>query len=248
MVAGEHRLPVRRSSPSDRRAAPRRRRAPRPTTSSSASSATRRDARGPARHPSRLPGPEPPRSCATPGYADDDLRRESGYADERETEIRVLCDPAARAAVRTEGLRADLTSAIDEDARPLRRGVGRRDRGRARISRPSLSWRSAGGRGPVVAFPTGRTMVPLYAELARGTPPATDPVAGTRVQSGRARSCPRGHPATFPPYMRRHAYGRTGLVAARCDIPRSDRRTLRPSAPATTGRSPAPSPVARSIS
>lgn len=39
-----------------------------------------------------------------PGYADDDLRRESGYADEREREIRVLCDPAALAAVRAEDL------------------------------------------------------------------------------------------------------------------------------------------------
>lgn len=40
-----------------------------------------------------------------PGYADADLRRESGYADEREREIRVLCDAAACAALRAEGLR-----------------------------------------------------------------------------------------------------------------------------------------------
>jgi predicted glycoside hydrolase/deacetylase ChbG (UPF0249 family) len=39
-----------------------------------------------------------------PGHADDDLRRESGYADERESELRVLCEPAARAALHAEGL------------------------------------------------------------------------------------------------------------------------------------------------
>ena len=40
-----------------------------------------------------------------PGYADDDLRLQSGYADERERELRVLCDPAARSAVEASGLR-----------------------------------------------------------------------------------------------------------------------------------------------
>jgi predicted glycoside hydrolase/deacetylase ChbG (UPF0249 family) len=40
-----------------------------------------------------------------PGYADAELRRESGYADEREGEIRVLCAPAARAAVEASGVR-----------------------------------------------------------------------------------------------------------------------------------------------
>jgi predicted glycoside hydrolase/deacetylase ChbG (UPF0249 family) len=40
-----------------------------------------------------------------PGYSDDELRRESGYADERERELRVLCDPGARAAVEAAGVR-----------------------------------------------------------------------------------------------------------------------------------------------
>jgi chitin disaccharide deacetylase len=39
-----------------------------------------------------------------PGYADAALRRESGYADERDREIRVLCDPAARSAIRAAGV------------------------------------------------------------------------------------------------------------------------------------------------
>ena len=39
-----------------------------------------------------------------PGYSDPALRSESGYADAREVELRVLCDPAAREAVRAAGI------------------------------------------------------------------------------------------------------------------------------------------------
>jgi hypothetical protein len=39
-----------------------------------------------------------------PGYSDDDLRRASGYADEREREIAVLTHPDAAAAVRELGI------------------------------------------------------------------------------------------------------------------------------------------------
>jgi predicted glycoside hydrolase/deacetylase ChbG (UPF0249 family) len=42
-----------------------------------------------------------------PGYSDDDLRRVSGYADDREREIAVLTDPAVAAAVCERG--AELT-------------------------------------------------------------------------------------------------------------------------------------------
>lgn len=101
-IAGEHRLPVRRSSPTI---------------------AERLAAAGVAttlRFTERFFGPDatlevllellrdaPPGTTEImchPGYADDALRRESGYADERERELRVLCDPAARAALRTGGL------------------------------------------------------------------------------------------------------------------------------------------------
>jgi predicted glycoside hydrolase/deacetylase ChbG (UPF0249 family) len=39
-----------------------------------------------------------------PGYSSPDLRAESGYADLRESELEVLCDPAAREAVRAAGI------------------------------------------------------------------------------------------------------------------------------------------------
>jgi len=39
-----------------------------------------------------------------PGYSDPELRRDSGYADTRDRELRVLCDPAAREAVRAAGI------------------------------------------------------------------------------------------------------------------------------------------------
>ena len=39
-----------------------------------------------------------------PGYADDELRRESGYSDAREPEIAALCDPAVAAALAAEGV------------------------------------------------------------------------------------------------------------------------------------------------
>ncbi len=39
-----------------------------------------------------------------PGYADDELRRESGYADDRDREIAALTDPAVAAAIRELGV------------------------------------------------------------------------------------------------------------------------------------------------
>jgi predicted glycoside hydrolase/deacetylase ChbG (UPF0249 family) len=39
-----------------------------------------------------------------PGYADDELRRESGYADDRDREIAVLTDPAVAAAIAGLGI------------------------------------------------------------------------------------------------------------------------------------------------
>lgn len=71
----------------------------------------------------------------------------------------------------------------------------------------------------VLGLPTGRTMVPFYAELARRH-------RGGTLDLGRARGfnldellLPPGHPATFRAFMERHAWGPTGLDRARCDIP-----------------------------
>ena len=85
---------------------------------------------------------------------------------------------------------------------------------------------SAGGdpgvrEQPVVALPTGRTMLPLYDELALRH--AAGDLTLTRVRAFNLDELllPAGHPATFLSYMKRHAYGRTGLAAARSEIPRS---------------------------
>jgi glucosamine-6-phosphate deaminase len=75
---------------------------------------------------------------------------------------------------------------------------------------------------PVVAFPTGRTMVPLYDELALRHAAGDTTLSRVRGFNLDELLLPSGHPATFATYMHRHAYGRTGLAAARCEIPRSD--------------------------
>lgn len=71
----------------------------------------------------------------------------------------------------------------------------------------------------VLALPTGKTAIPLYAELAAAH-------AGGSLDLSRARSfnldelrLPRRHPATFRAFMERHAWERIGLDRARCDIP-----------------------------
>jgi predicted glycoside hydrolase/deacetylase ChbG (UPF0249 family) len=52
-----------------------------------------------------------------PGYSDAALRRESGYADEREAEIEVLCDPAAREILRAAGVVLVDFSSLQRGAR-----------------------------------------------------------------------------------------------------------------------------------
>jgi len=78
------------------------------------------------------------------------------------------------------------------------------------------------GSPPVVALPTGRTMVPLYDELARRHAAGEAGLSQVRGFNLDELLLPAGHPATFVAYMSRHAYGRTGLDPARCDIPRAD--------------------------
>lgn len=80
---------------------------------------------------------------------------------------------------------------------------------------------TAESAAPVVAFPTGRTMVPLYDELALRHSAGDQTLSRVRGFNLDELLLPSGHPATFAAYMRRHVYGRTGLAAARCDIPRS---------------------------
>ncbi len=75
---------------------------------------------------------------------------------------------------------------------------------------------------PVLGLPTGRTVVPLYAELARRH-------ARRQLDLGTARAfnldelvLPRSHPATFRAFMERHAFERIGLDRSRWDIPDSE--------------------------
>lgn len=71
----------------------------------------------------------------------------------------------------------------------------------------------------VLGLPTGRTMVPVYDELARRH--ARDEIDLSRVRGFNLDELllPPEHPASFHAYMARHAWGRTGLDRARCDIP-----------------------------
>jgi glucosamine-6-phosphate deaminase len=74
---------------------------------------------------------------------------------------------------------------------------------------------------PVVALPTGRTMVPLYDEISLRFAAGDRGLAGVRGFNLDELLVAENHPASFAGYMRRHAHGRTGLDAARCDIPRA---------------------------
>lgn len=74
----------------------------------------------------------------------------------------------------------------------------------------------------LVALPTGRTMVPLYDELARRRAAGERALAGVHGFNLDELLLPAEHPGTFVAYMRRHAYGRTGLDPARAEIPRAD--------------------------
>ena len=77
----------------------------------------------------------------------------------------------------------------------------------------------AAGRAPVLALPTGRTMVPFYAELARRHAAGTIDLSPVRGFNLDELLLPPDHPATFHAYMKRHAWGRTGLDERRAEIP-----------------------------
>ena len=76
------------------------------------------------------------------------------------------------------------------------------------------------GGEPVVGLPTGRTMVPFYDELARRHAAGAVDLSRVRGFNLDEILLPAEHPATFHAYMRRHAWGRTGLDESRSEIPR----------------------------
>lgn len=71
----------------------------------------------------------------------------------------------------------------------------------------------------VLALPTGRTAIPLYAELAAARGRGELDLSRARVFNLDELRLPAGHPASFRSYMTRHAWGPLGLDPARCDIP-----------------------------
>ena len=74
----------------------------------------------------------------------------------------------------------------------------------------------------VLGLPTGRTMVPLYAELARRRAAGEIDLSAARAFNLDELVLPPGHAASFRAYMARHAGERIGLAPERCDIPRTD--------------------------
>jgi glucosamine-6-phosphate deaminase len=71
----------------------------------------------------------------------------------------------------------------------------------------------------VLGLPTGRTMIPFYAELARRHQRGEIDLSRARGFNIDELLLPPGHPASFRSFMERHAWERIGLPRERCDIP-----------------------------
>lgn len=71
----------------------------------------------------------------------------------------------------------------------------------------------------VLGLPTGRTMIPFYAELARRHERGELDLSRSRGFNVDELLLPPEHPASFRSFMERHAWERIGLPRERCDIP-----------------------------
>lgn len=74
----------------------------------------------------------------------------------------------------------------------------------------------------VIGWPTGRTPVPLYEELARRCSTGAADLSLTYAFNLDELLLPADDPRSFAAFMRRHAGERIGLDPERCDIPRGD--------------------------
>lgn len=83
-----------------------------------------------------------------------------------------------------------------------------------------VRWLGEANGAPVLGLPTGRTAVPFYDELARRRQRGELDLSAARGFNLDELLLPAGHPGSFRRFMADHAWGRTGLDAARCDIPR----------------------------
>ena len=88
----------------------------------------------------------------------------------------------------------------------------------AELVREAVSWRPQA----VIGWPTGRTAVPLYDELARLKAEGGLDLSQTRGFNLDELMLPQDDPNSFASFMRRHAGERIGLDPSRCDIPRSN--------------------------
>lgn len=70
-----------------------------------------------------------------------------------------------------------------------------------------------------IGLPTGRTMVAFYDELARRHGCGELDLSRARGFNLDELLLPADHAASFRAFMERHAWGRTGLVRERCEIP-----------------------------
>ena len=71
---------------------------------------------------------------------------------------------------------------------------------------------------PVLALPTGRTVIPFYDELRRRHGQGALDLSRARAFNLDELVLPRDHPASFFTYMERHAWERIGLPRGRCRI------------------------------
>jgi glucosamine-6-phosphate deaminase len=75
---------------------------------------------------------------------------------------------------------------------------------------------------PVLALPTGRTAILLYDELAWRHTRRPLPLERVRGFNLDELALPAYHPSSFHSFMELHAWGRTGVLRKRCDIPNGE--------------------------
>lgn len=91
--------------------------------------------------------------------------------------------------------------------------------GAARAAADLLARAAAERPEGVLGLPTGRTMIPFYAELARRHERGELDLSRARGFNVDELLLPPEHPASFRSFMERHAWERIGLPRERCDIP-----------------------------
>ncbi|MEW6338961.1 MAG: glucosamine-6-phosphate deaminase [Acidobacteriota bacterium] len=89
----------------------------------------------------------------------------------------------------------------------------------ARAAADVLAGEAAARPDLALGLPTGRTMIPFYAELRERFGRGALDLSRARAFNLDELVLPRDHPAAFCAYMERHAWERVGLDRSRCAIP-----------------------------